>query len=547
LDLEPSQDSYEITVTKDGFSTDRTCGQQVDGTICSDSEGVPDPVFKNISVHQGELEEATFIIDQFSTLAVNSFSEQCGPIDNIEFELSGMDKKISINPEIFKNVITFTTDSSQSPHWSYSMLEWDRYNLTINTPGYDIAGINHDLALNIFPNTSTTVNVLLAAQTSNALLVTAKDSGTGINLSGANVRVVSDNQTYDNSKVTGQGFVEQSDWSGGDGQIDYIDDTKYSTDDGGVDTTSTSGQVTLLSDSQQYLYGENFLTGAYKDGGNTTADWDVASHELRLTSQLGLYPVGELQYAQTKKINSSKSRITNATLSVNYSLNGQSINYFLSADGGVNFESVSLPMTSPHIFTNVGDDLRLRIEMETSDENITPVVTSISLDFTDLSYSLNGELVSSTIDLGSAAFALSDFTTIGWQPVSQPPEAGTDSARFQFASNSDNSTWNYIGPDGTSDSYYTNALADLHSSHDGDRYVRYKMYLSTLDEYYTPTITSINFGYTLECLPPGQAFFSNTSSGQHIIEVSLDDYQDTNEVIDISGYVTQEILLTPIQ
>jgi len=545
LDLEPSQNSYVIEVSKSGYSIDRTCSLQADGTECTDSEGVPDPFLRDISVHQGELEEVTLIIDHYSAIAVNSYSQECGPIDNIDFTLSGLDKKISVDPEILKNVINFTTDIGQSPHWSTSVLEWDRYDLLINTPGYDIAGINHDLALNIIPNTSTTVNVLLAPHTSEALLVTVKDSGTGTNLSGANIRVVKDDQTYNESKITGQGFLEQTDWSGGDGQEDFIDETRYYDDNNNIDAISTTGQVSLESNGWPDILDEDFSTGANKDGGNTNADWNVPDQQLRLDSSQGKYPVGETQYAQTNKINGIYGMISTATFQVTEQPNGKTINYFLSADGGTNFESV-VPGT-PHIFTNVGSDLRVRIELETDDEDITPIVDDFSISYLLKYYDTLGELISSTFDLGEAAPTLSDFTTISWHPVSQPPETGGESVRFQIASNNDNSTWNYIGPDGTDGSYYTGSTADINSSHDGDRYLRYKFLLSTEDEYYSPTLTDVRIGYTLACLPPGQAFFPNMSSGSHVIEVNLEDYENTNVLIDIDGYITEEILLTPIQ
>jgi len=546
FDLEPSQQSYIISVTKNGYTTDRTCSIDAGGSACTDSEGVPDPYLRNASVHIGELEELTFIIDQFSSLAVNSYTESCEILDGIDFTLSGLDKRISVDPEILKNIIALTTDTGQSPHWSTDVLEWDLYDLIVNTAGYYIAGVNHDLALNILPNTSTTINVLLAPVTPNALLVTVKDSGSGINLSEAQIRVVNDDQSYDTTRTTGHGFIEQTDWSGGSGQELFTDVTKYWSDDNNMDTTTTSGQVTLKNLDVPQIYTEDFSTGTKKDGGNTTADWSVSDQQLKLKKTTGNYPVDETQYAQTFQLNSNAGIINTAILTATEQPNGETIRYYMSADGGTNFELITRPLGQVHTFAYPGDDIRVRIELETTDQDVTPIVDDFQITYSLGFYRTEGELVSSTFDLGSSAPLSSEFTTISWTPVSQIAEAGEDSARFQIATNTDNSTWNYVGPDGTNATYYSNGSADIHSNHDGDRYVRYKIFLSTENQSYTPTISDIKIGYTLACLPPGQAFFTDTDSGTHVIEVQLDGYEGTNEVIDIDGYTTKEILLTPI-
>ncbi|MDD5040454.1 MAG: prepilin-type N-terminal cleavage/methylation domain-containing protein [Patescibacteria group bacterium] len=543
LDLEPSQFSYVIRVAKDGYTTSRTCSMQTGGTACTDAEGVPDPVLRDVSVHEGELDEVTFIIDKFSTLAVNSYNEFCEALDGIDFTLRGMDKKISNDPEIFKNVISFTTNALLNPHWSTAELEWDRYDLVVDTPGYDIAGINHDLALDILPNTSTTINVLLAPHTENSLLVTAKDSGTRVNVSDVTVRGVNTGETFDQSKITGQGFIQQTDWSGGFGQELYTDETRYFSGTN-VDTASTTGQVTLQKVSMPYSFEEDFSTGNYKDGGSTTADWNVPDQELRMDIEGGVYPVGTVQYMQTKPLNGQYGKISSATLTATEALNGQTIRYYLSADGGTTFEQVTLGTL--HVFAAAGDELHVRIEMETTDEDVTPVVSDFEVQYELDTYAASGELESSTIDLGSAAEGHSDFTTLAWDLVAQPAETGETSVRFQIATNSDNSTWTYVGPDGTSATYFEGAAGDVHSSHDGNRYLRYKMFLSTEDIYYTPTVTDIRIGYTLECLPPGQAYFSDMPAGDYVLELHHPGYQDVNQTIKVSGYTTVEVLLTPL-
>ncbi len=105
-----------------------------------------------------------------------------------------------------------------------------------------------------------------------------------------------------------------------------------------------------------------------------------------------------------------------------------------------------------------------------------------------------GTLTSSSYDTGGNA----DFTVISWNPFSQPAGAGINSLKFQIATNSDNLTWNFKGPDGTSNSYYTRATGEtIHSSHDGHQFVRYKAYLSTIDPAYTPTLADVSIDFRL--------------------------------------------------
>lgn len=146
----------------------------------------------------------------------------------------------------------------------------------------------------------------------------------------------------------------------------------------------------------------------------------------------------------------------------------------------------------------------------------------ISLNGTLGSYAPAGNLYSSTYDTGSA----SNWGEIAWLPISQPVETGTDSVRLQIATNNDNATWNYLGPDGTSGTYYTTSNQTINSVHDGDRYIRYKVYLTTADTGYTPTITDIDIIHSTACIPSGQVSFQGIDSGAYDILVEKDGYNE---------------------
>ena len=151
-------------------------------------------------------------------------------------------------------------------------------------------------------------------------------------------------------------------------------------------------------------------------------------------------------------------------------------------------------------------------------------------------YRSSGWLESSTFDTGS----VSNFYELSWLPTSQPVETGADSVKFQVAANNDNATWSYVGPDGTTGTYYTTAdfnLADIN----GNRYLRIKAYLETDNTAYTPTISDIGFTYSSSCTPPGQVYFSGLSSGAYTLTVSKYDYNDNIIPVTVSASGWQQV------
>jgi hypothetical protein len=212
---------------------------------------------------------------------------------------------------------------------------------------------------------------------------------------------------YDETQLTGQGAVSQTDWSGGSGQATYTDQTRYESDDGGVDAATVPGEVLLA---------------------------DV----------LG-------QFAP------------------------------------------------------------------------------------------DGILTSSTIDFGVSV----NYVQLAFAPAGQPMAAGPNAVRFQVATNNDDATWNYLGPDGTNGTYYTAADVDIHPSHDGDRYFRYRLYLHTDDIDFTPNVADVAVTYVTDCVPPGQTFFPGLASTTYTLDVSAPGYTAFNGMVAVNGYTTQTVHLSP--
>ena len=174
------------------------------------------------------------------------------------------------------------------------------------------------------------------------------------------------------------------------------------------------------------------------------------------------------------------------------------------------------------------------------DGNISNNETPLGLRLANLgnSYVYSGSLVSSYFDTGTGSTA---YTTLAWQPTSQDPST---SIKFQLAASNDKKTWNYLGPDGTSESYYDVPGTTIRGLN-GNRYVRYKVFLSTTDNSKTPVLTSVNINYVSGCMAPGQAMFPGLrAQNDYSAIISKNGYQSqTIDDIKVDGYKVLQILL----
>ena len=139
-------------------------------------------------------------------------------------------------------------------------------------------------------------------------------------------------------------------------------------------------------------------------------------------------------------------------------------------------------------------------------------------------YVANGNLTSSSFDIGFQG----TFQQIMWNPGSEP--SGT-SVKMQIATNSDGGVWNFVGPDGTSSTYYTTSNQNIFTTGTA-RYLRYKLFFSTTNTTVTPNVSDISFTFTSSCTPPGQVSFSGLAGGNYSITISK------------AGYVTQVVPVT---
>jgi hypothetical protein len=105
--------------------------------------------------------------------------------------------------------------------------------------------------------------------------------------------------------------------------------------------------------------------------------------------------------------------------------------------------------------------------------------------------------------------------------------------KIQIAANNDNSTWNFVGPDGTSQSYFTISPSENLEFTTNKRFIRYKVYLTTYDENSTPKLKNIKFKYKNLCLSKNYVLFDNLKAGSYNLIVEKTGYTSTTKQIDL--------------
>lgn len=387
--------SYSIQVSKSGYSTDYTTPVSV---------SVPAPIKPPANVISQAVTDISFAIDKTGDLNLHFINPACAAVANVPFNIRG-EKTIGSGPDVYKYDKNFT--ASGSGNYSFANFEWDKYHIGINNSAYSIGGSIPMLPIDLTPGLTQDASIVLQPFSANSLLVKVNDAGTGLPLSDASVHLTASG--YDETRTTGFGFVRQTDWSGGSGQIDYTDQTSY-----------------------------------FADNGN-------------LKSNL---PAGDLKL---KKVGNS----------------------FLAS----------------------------------------------------------GWLESSTFDLGVA----SSFNNIIFSPLSQPVQTGVNPITFQIASSNSSSpaSWNFSGPDGSINTFYTPTSTLIWSGNNNHRYFRYKVFLNTNNTSFSPTLSEVSFTYTTNCTPPGQVFLNNLSATTYTLDVSHSGYTTNNDTVDVSGNDDIVVNLSP--
>ena len=208
LEAEICNNCYQITVSKEGYSTDKTYS----------AIEVANPVKPHASVLENELTEVGFTIDLVSTLQISIFGsrvDEFPSLSGVDFTLTG-GKIIGIDDQdnaVFKYQEVHTSDESGIVE--IQNLEWDNYYFFYEGETYNFAGSNPLNPFLILPDKQEEFKVSLNSSTLNNLFLTF------INVEGASISSVSATLTGDPDYVEEiiAGMDEDSDF----GQVFFPD------------------------------------------------------------------------------------------------------------------------------------------------------------------------------------------------------------------------------------------------------------------------------------------------------------------------------------
>lgn len=152
-----------------------------------------------------------------------------------------------------------------------------------------------------------------------------------------------------------------------------------------------------------------------------------------------------------------------------------------------------------------------------------------------------GTLESSTFDTGTT----SNFYSLNWVPSSQPALAGPTPVAFQFATSpSSTGPWNYVGPDGTTNTYFNAPGTAINSVSNNSEYAKYLAYLTTKTATATPSVSDVSFTYTSGCIPPGQVLFQGLPTGAYTLTISESGYITASSTFTIvTGWQSKTVQL----
>lgn len=254
VDAPPGINAYQITVTKSGYTTDKTYAT---------STGNPSPTKLHATVLLQQVTQISFVIDQFSEMNISAVTETCAPIASVPFSITGS-KLIGTSPDVYKYSASETTNSLGNR--LLPGIEWDSYGLVVNSATYRLSGVNPLLPVSVLPGAIQNVQLILNTKNPSQVLVTVKDSATNLPISGATVTLTNTATGISVSLETGRGFFNQSDWSGGNGQQAVGNLTQYDTSDGNVDTGNPVGELKLANSFGTYAPSGNVTSSIFDTG-----------------------------------------------------------------------------------------------------------------------------------------------------------------------------------------------------------------------------------------------------------------------------------------
>jgi hypothetical protein len=160
-----SNNCYQIQVTKDGFSSEKTYSV----------DEVTNPNKPNASVLLGNITEISFAIDKLGSLTTNSFSsreEGFETLANINYSIRS-EKTIGTDAQdqpVYKYTNVFTTDTNGQR--TIDGLEWGNYYIFVNpNDGHDISGTSKLIPIYIPPDEDVNLEISMSPHNQNSVLI----------------------------------------------------------------------------------------------------------------------------------------------------------------------------------------------------------------------------------------------------------------------------------------------------------------------------------------------------------------------------------------
>jgi prepilin-type N-terminal cleavage/methylation domain-containing protein len=363
IDVPPGSNAYRITVTKSGYSVDRTYPP---GGV-----GNPTPLKADATVLLQQVTQVSFAIDRVSTLELSSVSPTCTAIGGLNFALVGS-KLIGTNvPKFSQNLAT-----NGFGLLSIGNMEWDTYTVVQTDTSYDIAGLNPLNPITLNANSSQQSQIIVVPRNPRSILVTVKDSATQLPISGAVVTVTKTG--YSSTQTTGKGFINQTDWSAGGGQGTYSNTAKYWNDDGNVDVTGSTGQIKLRSAFGTYNTNGSLQSSTF-DTGSASNFYTITWSPVDQPAAVGADSVG--------------IQIATATTTTPSAWN------FLGPDG-TSATYYTVPNMTINSIHNNDRYLRYKVYLATQTATTTPSISDVAFTFTS-SCTPPGQVIFSGLSSGT--------------------------------------------------------------------------------------------------------------------------------------------------
>jgi hypothetical protein len=196
--LPAADSSYEITVTKSGFTSEQTYDPTATFT--------PDLEHSHLSATPGQITSKTFAIDRVSALNVTTREQSLtgSIIPDVQYSLQGT-KTIGTNDQgqpVY--VLSTTGQTGASGTASHANLVWDTYTIAIagQPPPSTIRETSHTLPLAVNPNQAVDLVLALAPYTSISLRVTVTNpAGQPVPNASVNLKGYGYNETLVTSAV----------------------------------------------------------------------------------------------------------------------------------------------------------------------------------------------------------------------------------------------------------------------------------------------------------------------------------------------------------